>query len=333
MSLTAFVTGASGFVGANLVRELAGNGWQVTALVRESSPREDIEALDVELCVGDLTRDGSVQAAMPPRVDCVFHVAASTNVWSKHNALQTAVNVTGTQNVVRAALNRQAGRLVHTSSFIVWGFQDGTVSERSPRVENADWINYVRTKHAAERIVAEAVASEGLDAVVMNPAHILGPGDRHNWSRMIRLVDQEKLPGVPPGGGAFADVREVARAHVEAFHRGRRGERYLLGGEDVPFIDVVRMTGDILGKKVPRHASPGWLLRAAARVQQLKSALDGREPDLTPESAAMITRHLRCDSGKAQRELGYRFTPVRGLLEDTIAWLRERGLLQPGAPS
>lgn len=332
MALTAFMTGATGFVGMHLARELTGNGWQVTALVREGSPLDDIEDLGLELRHGDLTDARSVLDAMPGDVQCVFHVAASTNVWSRNNALQERINVDGTRNVVTAALQRQARRLVHTSSFVVWGFQHEVVTEESARLANADWINYVRTKHEAEQIVKQAVEEDGLDAVILNPAHILGPGDRRNWSRMIRLVDQGKLPGVPPGGGAFSDVREVARAHVAAYHHGRTGSNYLLGGEDAPFIEIVRLTGELLGRKVQRRASPAWLLSAVSQVYRLRAALDNHEPDVTPEAAAMITRHIRCDSARAQRELGYRFTPVNRLLEDTIAWMRDKGMLRGGAP-
>lgn len=333
MALTAFMTGATGFVGMHLARELAGNGWQVTALVRRGSPLEDIEDLDLDLRHGDLTDADSVLEAMPDDVECVFHVAASTNVWSQNNALQRQINVGGTSNVVTAAIQRRARRLVHTSSFVVWGFQPDLLTEESDRLENADWINYVRTKYEAEQIVRRAIEANELDAVILNPAHILGPGDRRNWSRMIRLVDSGRLPGVPPGGGAFSDVREVARAHVAAYHHGRPGHNYLLGGEDAAFIDVVRMTGELLGRKVPRRASPALLLRAAAQVYRLRAVMNKQEPEVTPEAAAMITRHIHCDSGKAKRELGYRFTPVDQLLEDTIAWMRQKGMLRENETS
>jgi nucleoside-diphosphate-sugar epimerase len=327
MALTAFVTGATGFVGTHLARTLVEEGWSVTALVRNTSPLEDLEGLGVALCPGDVTDPASLLAAMPKQVDAVFHVAASTNVWSPGNELQTRINVEGTRNVVHAARAQGAGRLLHTSSFIVWGFQNEVVTEQSQRLENADWINYVRTKWQAEQVIDDAIAT-GLDAVVLNPAHILGPGDRRNWSRMIRLVDSGKLPGIPPGGGAFSDVREVAKAHVRAFHDGRTGERYILGGEETRFIDVVRITGELLQRKVPSRATPAWLLRMAGQLYTLRARLTRQEPDLTPESAAMITRHIHCDSAKAIQELGYRFTPVRPLLEDTIDWMRQRGLLQ-----
>jgi nucleoside-diphosphate-sugar epimerase len=327
MSLRAFVTGASGFVGMNLVRQLTEEGWEVTALVRAHSPLEDINKLGITLVEGNLVDAASVASAMPQNPDCVFHVAASTNIWSRNNAMQTRVNIDGTRNVLEAAIAKGARRLIHTSSFIVWGFGDGVLTEESPRLGNADWINYVRTKQAAESIIKQAVEERRIDAVILNPAHILGPGDRRNWSRMIRLVNDDDLPGVPPGGGAFSDVREVARAHIQAFHHGRKGHNYLLGGHDTMFIDVVGMTGDILGKKVPGRATPAWLLNIAAQAYVLAAAITGKEPDLTPEGSAMITRHIKCDSSKAIKELDYRFTPVRQLLQDTCEWMRDKGML------
>lgn len=327
MTKRAFVTGASGFVGMNLVRQLAEQDWEITALVRTHSPLEDISDIGLDLVEGDLTDAQSVLQAMPENPDCVFHVAASTNIWSPNNETQTKINVDGTRNVLEAAITKNSRRFVHTSSFIVWGFGEDTLTEESPWLENADWINYVRTKKEAERIIQQAVKDGRMDALILNPAHILGPGDRRNWSRMIRLVNEDELPGVPPGGGAFSDVREVARAHIQAFHKGRTGHNYLLGGPDTMFIDVVQMTGDILGKKVPKQASPAWLLKLVAQVYVLAAAITRKEPDLTPEGAAMITRHINCDSSKAMEELDYRFTPVRQLLTDTCDWMRNKGLL------
>jgi len=329
MSLTAFVTGASGFLGSSLVRELHQQGWQVHILVRKSSSLDDIAELPLTVHRGDITDADAVSRSLPSKPDAVFHVAASTNIWSRRNAEQERINVDGTRNVIQAAAESGARRLIHTSSFVTWGFQDAMIDETSMRTESSDWINYVRTKHLAEQMVVNAVQAGLLDAVILNPGHILGPGDRRNWSRMIALVDAGKLPGVPPGSGPFADVTEVARAHVQAFSKGRTGEKYLLGGEIVTFIDVVRMTGDILGKPVPGKATPAWLLKSAAGVYSALSLLTGREPDLTPETAAMVTRNLSCDSSRAQRELDYRFTDVRSLLQQTIDWMMSAGMLEP----
>jgi nucleoside-diphosphate-sugar epimerase len=327
MAKTAFLTGATGFVGSHLAQQLVDQGWTVTALVRASASREDLEGLPLEFRTGDITDRDALMRAVPRGVDAVFHVAASTSIWSRERALQDRVNIDGTANVIAAAAAAGAGRLVHTSSFVVWGFHDGTIDESTPWTDGDEWINYLRSKRIAERQVKQAVAEGTLDAVVCNPAHILGPGDRHNWSRMLRLVNEQKLPGVPPGGGAFADVREVAAAHIAAFHQGESGANYLLGGEDTSFLELIQIAGELLGKPVPARASPAWQLRLAGRVGDLLSGFTGKAPDITPEGAAMITRHIHCDSSRAKQALGYRFTPVRTLLIDTCEWLQQRGLL------
>lgn len=326
--LTALVTGASGFLGSNLLRELHRQGWQLNVLARAGSSLEDVRDVPFRLHTADLGNAGEVLAAMPSNVDAVFHVAADTNVWARNNAAQERANVLGTRNIIEAAIARGAGRLLHTSSFATWGFQDAVLDESSPRTGDTDWINYVRTKHLAENLVKAAAQQGRLDAVILCPAHILGPGDRRNWSTMMRMVDHGNLPAIPPGGGSFADAREIARAEVTAFHRAANGRVYLLGGEDASFLELIRLVGDILGKPVPKRATPAWMLRAGARVMSLVAAVTGREPDITPESAVMISSRMRCDSGLAQRELGYRFTPIRPLVEDTIDWLRKAGMMK-----
>jgi nucleoside-diphosphate-sugar epimerase len=327
MALSAFITGATGFVGGNLARELHRQGWHVTALVRPGSFRGDIDDLPIERVEGDIVDGASIRRAMPANVDAVYHTAASTNVWSGNNDEQDRVNIGGTREVIEAAVEAGAARMVYTSSFTTWGFRDGTLTEDSPRSATSDWINYVRTKYIAETLVEEAVRKGRLDAVILNPAHILGPGDRHNWSKMLVMVDRGKLPVGPSGAGAFADVREVARAHIEAWHRGRTGARYLLGGEHAAFIDVIRMAGEILGRPVPSKTTPAWLLRALARANVMLSGITGREPRITPESAAMISHEIICDSSRARQELDYRFTPIRELVKDTIAWMKSARLL------
>jgi dihydroflavonol-4-reductase len=328
MTLTAYVTGASGFVGSNLVRELHRQGWLIHVLARPSSSLDDIADLPMTVHRGDIVNSASVRDSMPPGVDAVFHVAASTNVWSGNNDNQDRINIGGTRDVIEAAVEAKAGRFIHTSSFTTWGFQDVMLTEHSPRTAATDWINYVRTKYIAQQLVEDAVRSGRVDAVIVNPGHILGPGDRRNWSRMISLVNEEKLPGVPSGSGPFADVREVAKAHIQAFHKGESGEKYLLGGEIVSFLEVIQITGELLGKRVPGKPTPAWVMKAAARVYALLSRMTGKEPDLTPESAAMITQNLLCDSSRAQRELDYRFTPIRPLVRETIDWMRNSGMLE-----
>jgi len=327
MSLTAFVSGASGFVGSNLVRELHARGWRVHVLARPTSSLEEIDGIPVTVHLGDVADRRSVLEAMPDGPDAVFHVAASTNFWSENNAAQDRVNIDGTRHMTEAAMAARARRFIHTSSFVTWGFQNTGLTETSPRTGNTDWINYVRSKYLAEEVVLEAVRQHRLDAVILNPAHILGPGDYHNWSRMIRMVDQGKLFASPPGGGNFCDVREIARAHIQAFHAGRCGEKYLLGGEYAAFADVVRLTGRILDRRVPGSAAPAWIMKTWGHVNNLVARVTGREPDITPESAAMVSYLVNCESGKARHELDYRFTPISTLIQDTVDWMKKKGLL------
>ena len=328
MSLSAFVTGATGFVGSNLVKTLLNQGWSVSTLVRKNSSLQDIEGLPIDNRIGDVIDLPSVRNAMPQGVDAVFHVAASTNVWAANNDEQDQVNIDGTQNVVSSAIEAGARRFLLTSSFTTWGFQNELINEHTPRSMDSDWINYVRTKRISEDIVKDAVQAGTLNAVILNPAHILGPGDRHNWSQMIRMVSEQSLPGVPPGGGDFSDVREVARAHVAAFHKGENGEHYLLGGENVSFAEVIGIVAEILGKKVPSRVTPSWVLRSLAHAKAVIASFTRKAPDITPESAKMICHDSRCDSTRAMTVLDYRHTPIRNLLLDTVDWMRAEGLLK-----
>mgnify|MGYP002783561349 CR=1 FL=1 len=321
----ALVTGATGFLGGHLVNELLERGHQVRALYRSPSTLAAIGEYDIETVRGDVLDRGSLEHAMQG-VDWVFHVAASTASWKPKFAEQTAINVGGTENVVAAALAAGVKRLIHTSSVAVYGFTDDYISERSPHLGLQSWVNYSRTKALGEAKAREGLA-KGLDVVIVNPTHILGPGDTQSWGRLILLVDQRKLPGVPPGSGAFVDVREVAKAQVTAAERARSGESFLLGGEEATFLDLVQRIGAMLGKPAPKRAVPALALRGYARAVDAWSRITGKEPDLTPESVAFVCHHMRCDCRKAQTELGLQATPLDRLLGDTIAWMRQQRLL------
>lgn len=328
---TAFVTGATGFVGLNLVEELARQGWRVLALHRAGSDIRYLERFAAERVVGDITDAESVRRAMPRGVDAVFHVAGDTNLWSRNNAAQDRVNIDGTRNVVDAALERGARRFLHTSSISAYGLQRGRLDERTEQRGKHSSVNYNRSKHLAEEAVRAGIG-RGLDAVILNPGAILGPYDTRNYARLATLVATGKLPGVPPGALPFCHVREVVRAHVAAFERGRRGENYLLAGTDASFLELVREIGAALGKPVPSRPTPAWVLRIMGTLGALRGALTGTQPTLTPETARQAARELSCDCSKAVRELGYRAVPLREMVEDCVGWMIAEGLL-PGVQS
>jgi nucleoside-diphosphate-sugar epimerase len=268
---------------------------------------------------------------MPQDVDAVFHVAGDTSLWSRRNAEQDRINIDGTRNVVGAALEKRARRFVHTSSISAWGLRQGRVDESTPQCGAASAINYDRSKFAAEQAVRAGI-SRGLDAVILNPAGILGPFDTHNYARLFLMVATGTLPGVPPGARSFCHAREVARAHIAAFERGRRGENYLLGGTDASYLELVRTIAKALGRPAARRATPAWMLHAIGLLGALRGRMTGCRPEVTPEVARIVTRAAYCDCSMAMRELDYRPVPLAGMVADCLEWLRAEGLLDALAP-
>lgn len=329
MSRRAFVTGGTGFLGRHLVEQLVAAGWRVTALHRASSDVRTLSELGVSLRVGQLDDPGSVVEAMPDGVDAVFHVAANTSFWSRRDAEQWRDNVEGTRAVLEAARRKTAGVFVHTSTWSVYGLhlQTGPITESSPRLGNQSWVGYDRSKWEAEELVRRAGA-DGLPVVVVQPPHIMGRYDTTSWAQLIKLVHTGKLPGVPPGSGVFAFAPEVARAHIVAAERGRRGEAYLLSGTEATFLDVVRAVSELCGRKPPTGTLPAFVLRAVARGKALVSTVTGKEPDVTPEGVLAVTSHPRVGSTRARDELGYRAFPLREMVEDSYRWLLSNGYLE-----
>ncbi len=323
---TVLLTGASGFLGAHLLLELRAAGAEVRALSRRPESDAAIAGLGGVPVRADVTDPESLRAAMKG-VEAVFHAAADTNTWAPHNAAQTRTNVGGAQNLLAAAKYAGVRAFLHTSSIATYShLVHGVLREDVPQRGLESWINYERTKLLAEREVRQS----SLPFIIFQPAHILGPGDRHNWATLILVIDRDKLPGVPPGMGSFADVREIARAQVRAWQRAKYGETYLFGGQHASFLDLISRIGVQLGRDTPKRAMPAWLLMAYARVVDGVSRITRREPDISPEAAAFTCHKLQVDSGKAMRELDYRETDLDDLLRDMIAWMRAEGMLRPG---
>lgn len=323
---SAFVTGGTGFVGLNLIQELRARGWEVTACHRATSNLDYIRRFAPRLAVADVEDADAVLAAMPPRPDAVFHLAARVSFWRRRNAEQTRTNVEGTRNVVEAALARKAARFIHMSSLAAWGPGDGDViDEASPSRAPGHAVNYYRTKWLAEQEVQRGI-ERGLSAVFMNPANILGPYDPGTWSRAFRLVKQGRVPFIPPGRAPFCHVRQVVRATLAAVERGGVGERYLLAGTQASYREVFGVVCDLLGRKPPPVA-PRSLLAFLALGSELWSHITGKEPDLTPDMARVLSARYEVRTTKAESELGYEVVSLRAMLDDAFEWLREERLV------
>jgi nucleoside-diphosphate-sugar epimerase len=331
MPETAFVTGATGFVGLNLVEQLLARGWRVIAQHRAGADLKYLARMQAERAIGDVTDAQSLLRALPQGVDAVFHVAGDTSLWSRRNAEQDRVNIDGTRHMVAAALARGARRFVHTSSISAWGMSRGRIHERVPQLGRYSPVNYQRSKFLAEEEVRAGIA-RGLDAVILNPAGILGPYDTRGYARLVLLVASGKLPGVPPGSLSFCHVREVAAAHIAAAERGRAGENYLLAGTDAGILELIQEIGAALGRPVPSRPMPAWAIRAIGMLGGVAGLVTGREPRITPEAARMATREISCDCSKAAQELGFRAVPLREMVRDSVSWLTAEGLIaSPGA--
>jgi nucleoside-diphosphate-sugar epimerase len=327
----AFVTGANGFLGLNLVEQLCAAGWQVDALVQPGTDTATLARFPVRIVTASITDAGGLAAAIQPRQDVLFHVAASTSVWRRRNAEQERVNVAGTRNVAHAALAAGAGRLVATSTWNTYGVGRAEISEDSDQRGGESDISYVRTKYLAEEEL-RAAGRKGLEVVILNPGHMIGRYDTRNWGRIIRMVDTGTLPGVPRLRGSFCHGAAVAAAHIAAAERGRPGCNYLLPGVEASFAEVIGLAGELLGRPVPARTIPTWLLMLMARAKVLRAAITGQEPDMTPDGVALMANDPRIVSERARLELGYAPTPLREMLEDACRWLGEQGLLRSLRP-
>lgn len=327
MPRTAFVTGGTGFIGLNLLEQLAREGWKVTALHRPTSDLTYLKSFPVDLVEGSITDKAAMERAIPENTEVVFHLAGSTNVWSKQNAEQTRVNVDGTRNVVDAAVQKGVHTLIHTSSIAAWGRVDGAISENRTQRGDQSWINYERTKWLGEKEALKGVG-HGMKVVILNPSSVTGPYDANTWGRMFFLLRDGELPVTPPGDSNFTHVREVIKAHISAVDRGRNGENYLLAGENCSFRAIFGEIAQLIGlSKIPPVA-PASVLRLIARLTVFMANFTKKEPDITPEVVElMANKNFEVSSQKAIEELGYTVLPWQTAFQDCYQWMKQENKL------
>ena len=325
------VTGASGHVGANLVRILIERGHHVRALIHRD--RRAVEGLDVEQCIGDLHDPESVQNLVNG-TEAVFHLAASITLKQDREGIAWRTNVDGTRNVAEACLRAGVRRLVHFSSIHALSPypQDETVTEARPLALDGGLPAYDRSKAAAEEIVLDAVA-RGLDAVIVNPTAMIGPYDFGPSYLGSVLVDvaHGKLPVLVRGGFDWVDVRDVCAGALTALDRGTIGERYLLSGAHRPLPELAEMAAGIAGVPAPRFAVPLWVAYLGLPIASLAYAVRRKPPRFTRTSLWTMKHHQRVTHEKAMRELGYQTRPLEDTVRDTLEWFRAAGLLKGGA--
>ena len=326
--MKAAVTGATGFLGINLINQLLELGWQVTALHRPSSNLADLTGKNLEFVSVDFNDEQQVFEQLPEDLDVLFHLAGDTNLWSKQNARQYQANVEVSKNLAKAAAKKGVGRFVHTSSISAYGFHNSVIDESTPSTALTSGVNYLKTKYLGEQAVKQVAQETGLKTVYLNPCAIMGPYDRHNWSQLFTLIQQGTLPGVPSGEGSYCHVREVAKAHIAACEKGKVGENYILAGTDCSFLEVVTKIGKLLNKSTPKKSLPAWLLKLLGRLAYWGSLVTNKEPDMTPEKALMVTKRVVATSNKAVTELNYNDkVSIDEMLQDCFEWMQSEKLL------
>ncbi len=318
------VTGASGLVGNNLVRQLLELGRRVRVLVRDPN-KESLRGLVVETFVGDILHPASLQPALAG-VASVFHVAGSIAIDGRNDEQMRQINVEGTANVVDACLQNGVGRLVHFSSIHAFSHlpKDEAVDEhRQPALDTRVHLPYDASKAAGEQEVFAGI-ERGLDAVILNPVGIFGPhdyGPSPSGEFLLQLMHR-KLPGLVQAGYFWVDVRDVAAAAVAAETSGRCGEKYILTGEYGTFKEIARWVQEFSGVRPPLLIVPLWIAKIVAPWVAWYSRLLGIRPLVTPEAIQIVDCHQKILTDKAAVELGFQARPLKETISDTVNWLQ-----------
>ena len=327
--MKALVTGATGFVGAAVARALLGAQWRVRVLARPGSDRRNLKSLAVEVSEGDLADSSSLERAAQG-CDGLFHVAADYRLGARDPTELYRANVEGTRNVLSAAHSSGVQRIVYTSSVATIGIPaDGTPGDEQSANSLENMIgHYKRSKYLAEEVVREA-AQGGLSVVIVSPSTPVGPGDVKPTPTGQLVLDAAagRMPAYVDTGLNIVHVDDVAAGHLLAYERGRAGERYILGGQDMSLREILELIARLERRNPPRVRLPYGVVLPIAYLAEGFARLTGRSGRITLEGVRMSRKKMFFSSAKAARELGYQWRPPVQAFEDAIRWFRDNGLL------
>jgi len=326
------VTGASGLLGGNLALELAARGHRVRATRRGSTNVAHLKDAPIEWVDASL-EDAEALARAFDGAGAVFHCAAQVSIRRSVTPELVRANVDGTRHVIDAVRAAKAGRLVHCSTTAAVGLStDGQPCTEETPYNMAEFglqDAYSKTKHASEVLVHDA-AGAGLDAVIVNPGYMFGPNDAKPSSGtvIIGLLDG-KIPGRVPGKNSFVDVRDVARGMIAAWEKGRRGERYILAGHNIPYAEMFDLVMDTAGRARLRRSTPRFAAKLLGWAGDVGEALMTREPLINSSSVGFAySDRFIFSSEKAKRELGYTIGPLDVAIKDALDWFRAHGMVR-----
>lgn len=328
--MTVFVTGASGFVGAAVVRALLARGEDVRALVRPGRPGPNLDSIIIEHVTGDL-RDVPAFAAQLRGCTALYHIAADYRLWARNPKDLYDTNVDGTENLIRTAAEVGVARIVYTSSVAVLGLNaDGTPSNEDAPVALRDMVgHYKRSKFLAEQAVQHLVTEHHAPVVIVNPSTPIGPRDVRPTptGRIIVEAERGRMPAYVETGLNVVHVDDVAQGHLLAHDIGKVGERYILGGTDMTLGAILSRVADETGKPAPRIKLPHSLVMPIAAISEVLADITGKEPFATRDGVRMARKHMYFSSAKAERDLRYAARPATEAVKDAVAWFRANGSL------
>jgi dihydroflavonol-4-reductase len=327
--MRALVSGATGFVGAAVVRALLRDGWQIRALARSGSDRSNLKELSAELAIGDLNDPDSLEQALTG-CNALFHVAVDYRLGVRNPEQLYRTNVEGTRHILSAARRCGVQRIVYTSSVATLGIpSNGSPGDELTPVALGDMIgHYKRSKFLAEQLVRE-LAADGLPVVIVNPSTPIGPGDLKPTPTGQTILDaaRGRMPAYVDTGLNVVHVDDVATGHLQAFHLGRIGERYVLGGQDMTLREILVDVARLVGRSPPLVRLPHGLVMPIAYIAEGAARIFGHDSRITVEAVRMSRKRMFFSSAKAQRDLGYSWRAPTEALADAVRWFGEHGML------
>jgi dihydroflavonol-4-reductase len=322
---TTLVTGGTGFVGGAIVRSLHARDEQVRVLARPTSKTEALAQLGVEIVQGDILDQNSVEAALKG-CDTLYHAAAIYELWVPDKQLLLQTEIEGTRNVMTAARNCGVNKIVYTSTTFTIGESRGQMGDETTLHRGYFCTAYEEAKFKAELVVQE-FAQQGLPVVIVNPGGVIGPGDLKATGQLFIDLLNRKQPMLLPGTATYVYVDDAVNGHLLAAENGLVGQRYILCGLNIDFVELGQKVCALAGVKPPPVGSL-TVAKPIAHIGEFVSRLTKRPPLLAKDAIAMLAHGVQADGSKAEHDLGLRYTPLEDGLRAAITWYWEQGLLK-----
>lgn len=324
-----FITGATGFIGNKLALKLANQGEIIHALCRSTSDISTLQHPNIKIFPGDVTDYAKIIVAMRG-CEYSYHLAAYARSYAKEKEEYFRINVEGTRNICEAALKTGIKKVVITSTVVTFGpTGKNPESETIKRNENIFYTTYEQSKFLAEKVVEEYI-QKGLNAITVNPTRVFGPGlmnESNSVTIMIQMYMKGKMRAILGNGngiGNYGYVDDMVDGHLAAMEKGRVGEKYILGGENVSYNQFFQMICDITGKRFCQFKIPYAVAITFSKFEEMRAKLFGSNPLITPEWVKTFALDWVFSSKKAEQELGYKYTTLREAMRQTIDWLNKQ---------